>query len=121
MEVECSSTVNDLGYSGAVLFVQLMNRRYENASTVLTSNKGFEEWRSARGRCQWLSAHRRVLHHSHLVNIRGNSYRMREYSELQRALRSDVENTAEAVRPSRKARMAPNRIQAETGMSDMTL
>jgi DNA replication protein DnaC len=54
MEVECSSTVNDLGYSGAVLFVQLMNRRYENASTVLTSNKGFEERRSAWGRCQWL-------------------------------------------------------------------
>jgi hypothetical protein len=46
---------------------------------------------------------------------------MREYSELQRALRSDVENTAEAVRPSCKARMAANRIQAETGMSDMTL
>jgi len=67
------------------------------------------------------SAHRRVLHHSHLVNIRGNSYRMREYSELQRELRSDVENTAEAVRPSCKARMAANRIQAETGMSDMTL
>jgi len=67
------------------------------------------------------SANRRVLHHSHLVNIRGNSYRMREYSELQRALRSDVENTAEAVSPSCKARMAANRIQAETGMSDMTL
>jgi DNA replication protein DnaC len=44
MEVECSSTVNDLGYSGAVLFVQLMNRRYENASTVLTSNKGEHPW-----------------------------------------------------------------------------
>jgi len=41
--------VDEIGYlpinrSGAVLFFQLMNRRYEHASTVLTSNKGFEEW-----------------------------------------------------------------------------
>ena len=30
--------------SGPVLFFQLVNRRYGHASTVLTSNKGFEEW-----------------------------------------------------------------------------
>jgi len=33
--------------TGAVLFFQLMNRRYEQASTVLISNKGFEEWGKA--------------------------------------------------------------------------
>jgi hypothetical protein len=38
----------------------------------------------------------RVLHHCHLVNIRGNSYRMREHTELYRALQSDVENSSEA-------------------------
>jgi hypothetical protein len=32
------------------------------------------------------------------VNIRGNSYRMREHTELYRALQSDVENSAEAGR-----------------------
>ena len=41
--------VDELGYllvtrSGAIFFFQLINRRYERASTVLTSNKGFEEW-----------------------------------------------------------------------------
>ena len=41
--------VDEIGYlsinhSGAVLFFQLITRRYEHASTVLTSNKGFEEW-----------------------------------------------------------------------------
>ena len=41
--------VDEIGYlpvtqSGAVLFFQLVNRRYGHASTVLTSNKGFEEW-----------------------------------------------------------------------------
>lgn len=30
--------------TGAVLFFQLMSRRYEKASTVLTSNKDFEQW-----------------------------------------------------------------------------
>jgi DNA replication protein DnaC len=104
--------VDEIGYlpvnhSGAVLFFQLMNRRYENASTVLTSNKGFEEWGEVLGDDVMAAALiDRVLHHCHLVNIRGNSYRMREHSELHRALRSDVENTAEAVRPSRKTRTA---------------
>ena len=41
--------VDEIGYlpvtrSGAILFFQLVNRRYEHASTVVTSNKGFEQW-----------------------------------------------------------------------------
>ncbi len=41
--------VDEIGYlpvsqEGAVLFFQLINARHERASTVLTSNKGFEEW-----------------------------------------------------------------------------
>ncbi len=40
--------VDEIGYlpvtqSGAILFFQLVNRRYGRALTVLTSNKGFEE------------------------------------------------------------------------------
>src|SRR5205823_13625467 len=98
--------VDEIGYlpinhSGAVLFFQLMNRRYERASTVLTSNKGFEEWGDILGDDVMAAALiDRVLHHCHLVNIRGNSYRMREHTELYRALQSDVESSAESVRPS---------------------
>jgi hypothetical protein len=47
----------------------------------------------------------RVLHHCHLVNIRGNSYRMREHTELYRTLQSDVE-ASEPVRRSRKSKAA---------------
>lgn len=41
--------VDEIGYlpvsrTGAMVFFQLMSRRYERASTVLTSNKPFEEW-----------------------------------------------------------------------------
>jgi DNA replication protein DnaC len=102
--------VDEIGYlpinhAGAVLFFQLMNRRYEKASTVLTSNKGFEEWGEVLGDEVMAAALiDRVLHHCHLVNIRGNSYRMREHTELFRALQSDVENSTDTVRSPRRTR-----------------
>jgi DNA replication protein DnaC len=103
--------VDEIGYlpishTGAVLFFQLMNRRYERASTVLTSNKGFEQWGEVLGDDVMAAALiDRVLHHCHLVNIRGNSYRMREHTELHRALlQSEIEDTADQVRRPRKAK-----------------
>jgi len=89
--------VDEIGYlpvnhAGAVLFFQLMNRRYEHASTVLTSNKGFEDWGSVLGDEVMAAALiDRVLHHCHLVNIRGNSFRMREHTALHQALQADLD------------------------------
>lgn len=89
--------VDEIGYlpvsrTGAVLFFQLMNRRYEHASTVLTSNKGFEEWGTILGDEVMAAALiDRVLHHCHLVNIRGNSFRMREHTALRQALTEDLD------------------------------
>jgi DNA replication protein DnaC len=103
--------VDEIGYlpinhTGAVLFFQLMNRRYERASTVLTSNKGFEEWGEVFSDDVMAAALiDRVLHHCHLVNIRGNSYRMREHTELYRTLQPEIE-TAESVRRTRRAKAA---------------
>ena len=88
--------VDEIGYlpvtqSGAVLFFQLVNRRYGRASTVLTSNKGFEEWRRILGDEVMAAALLdRVLHRCHIVNIRGNSYRMRRHAELSRAIHPSV-------------------------------
>ena len=80
-----------------------MGQHGKSAGTVLTSNKGFEEWGEVLGDEVMAAALiDRVLHHCHLVNIRGNSYRMREHMDLYRRLRSDVENSAEAARPPRK-------------------
>jgi DNA replication protein DnaC len=84
--------VDEIGYlpvnrAGAVLFFQLVSRRYERGSTVLTSNKGFEEWGEVLGDEVMAAALiDRVLHHCHLVNIRGNSYRMRGHADLLRGL-----------------------------------
>ncbi len=47
------------------------------------SNKGFEEWGGVLGDEVMASAMLdRLVHHSHIVNIRGNSYRMREHQAL---------------------------------------
>ena len=87
--------VDEIGYlpvtqEGAVLFFQLINARHEHASTVLTSNKGFEEWGTVLGDEVMAAALiDRLLHHCHIVNIRGNSYRMRAHQDLLRPSRSD--------------------------------
>ena len=68
---------------GTNLFFQLVNARYERASTVLTSNKSFKEWGEIFGDPVAASAMLdRLLHHCHIVNIKGNSYRLREYPML---------------------------------------
>ena len=92
--------VDEIGYlpvsrDGAVLFFQLINHRYERASTVLTSNKGFEEWGAVMGDEVMAAALiDRLLHHCHVVNIRGNSYRMREHADLRRASQPGLDDVA---------------------------
>jgi DNA replication protein DnaC len=95
--------VDEIGYlpvsrDGGVLFFQLINARYEHASTVLTSNKGFEEWGEILGDEVMAGALiDRLMHHCHVVNIRGNSYRMREHTDLWHAIspkKEDQTNTS---------------------------
>ncbi len=99
--------VDEIGYlpisrTGAQLFFQLMSRRYEHASTVLTSNKGFEEWGDIFGDEVMAGALiDRLLHHCHIVNIRGNSYRMRHHRDLASRL---TETSAPPATPTRGTR-----------------
>lgn len=94
--------VEEIGYfsvtpSGAKLFVQLVNARYGHASTVLTASKEYEhrgeilhdEVMAAALLC-------RLLHRCHIVNIRGNSYRMRRQMELLKAIHPRVSRTRDA-------------------------
>jgi len=102
--------VDEIGYlpithNGAMLFFQLMSRRYERAATVLTSNKGFEEWGSIFGDDVMAAALiDRLLHHCHIVNIRGNSYRMRSHRDLWQTLNSSeqIEQTSHRKRRTKK-------------------
>ena len=106
--------VDEIGYlpvsrDGAVLFFQLINARYEHASTVLTSNKGFEDWGEILGDEVMAAALiDRLMHHCHVVNIRGNSYRMREHTDLWQALQP------EPPEPSTNASTRRNKKEAKT-------
>ena len=63
----------------ATAFFTLVSARYKRGSIILTSNKGFGEWRELLRDTVIASAILdRLLHHSHVLNIRGASYRLRE-------------------------------------------
>ncbi|MCI3919435.1 IS21-like element helper ATPase IstB [Paenibacillus sp. TRM 82003] len=76
--------VDEVGYLpldplAANLFFQLVCARYEKSSMILTSNKSFGEWGELMGDAVLATAVLdRLLHHSHVVNIRGNSYRLKD-------------------------------------------
>lgn len=76
--------VDELGYlpfepKAAHLFFQLISRRYEKGSTLITSNRPVSEWGEVFGDSVVATAILdRLLHHSHVVTIRGESYRLKE-------------------------------------------
>ena len=76
--------IDELGYlpfepNAAHLFFQLVSRRYERGSLLITSNRSVGEWGTVFGDAVVATAILdRLLHHSHVVTIRGDSYRLRE-------------------------------------------
>ena len=74
---------DELGYlpfepNAAHLFFQLVSRRYERGSVLITSNRSVGEWGSVFGDPVVATAILdRLLHHSHVITIRGDSYRLR--------------------------------------------
>lgn len=76
--------IDEVGYLpldglGSNLFFQLISARYERGSIILTSNKGFGEWGELMGDPVLATAVLdRLLHHAHIINIRGNSYRLKD-------------------------------------------
>jgi DNA replication protein DnaC len=76
--------IDELGYlpfepNAAHLFFQLVSRRYERGSLMITSNRSVGEWGAVFGDPVVATAILdRLLHHSHVITIRGDSYRLRE-------------------------------------------
>lgn len=79
--------IDEIGYlpmdiQGANLFFQLIARRYEKVSTIFTSNKTFSQWNEIFADMTIASAILdRVLHHCTVINIKGESYRLKERKE----------------------------------------
>ena len=76
--------IDELGYlpferRAAHLFFQLVNRRYEKGSLLVTTNQRVSEWGIVFGDEVLATAILdRLLHHSHTLLITGESYRLRE-------------------------------------------
>ena len=76
--------IDEVGYLpldevGANLLFQLISARYEKGSVILTSNKSYGQWGSIFGETTIAAALLdRLLHHSTTLNIRGESYRLKD-------------------------------------------
>jgi len=76
--------IDELGYmpldnDAANLFFQLIARRYEKHSTIITTNMVFSKWGDLFGSSTLANALLdRLLHHSSIISITGPSYRLRE-------------------------------------------
>ena len=76
--------IDELGYlpiepDAAHVLFQLVSRRYERGSILLTSNRAVSEWGAVFGDPVVATAILdRLLHHRHVLTIRGESYRLKD-------------------------------------------
>jgi DNA replication protein DnaC len=76
--------LDEMGYlpmnrEEASLFFRLLTRRYEKASLIITSNKSFVDWGEIfNDQVLATAILDRLLHHATTLNIKGESYRLKE-------------------------------------------
>ena len=77
--------LDELGYlpidkTGAELLFQIISQRYENGSTIITTNRVFKKWPEIFNNDSTLTSAvlDRLLHHAETVKIEGRSFRMKD-------------------------------------------
>jgi len=101
--------VDEVGYTPinreeCNLFFRFIANRYEKASTIVTSNKAFSDWTELFHDPVIVTAILdRLLHHSTVINIRGNSYRLKG------------KNSAEALEADQNAGKSGSVFTTENG------
>ena len=80
--------LDELGYlpidkTGADLLFQIISKRYEQGSLIITCNRAFKDWPQIFNNDSTLTSALldRLLHHAETVLIEGKSYRMKEVTE----------------------------------------
>ena len=79
--------IDEVGYLSygnrhADLLFEIINRRYENKSTIITTNRSFSEWGEVfPGAACVVSLIDRLVHHAEIVNLEAESYRLKEAKE----------------------------------------
>jgi DNA replication protein DnaC len=81
--------IDELGYlpfgrEEANLFFHVIAKRYERSSTIVTSNLPFTQWATTLADDATLTAALldRLLHHAHIVQITGDSYRLKDRKKV---------------------------------------
>ncbi len=80
--------IDEIGYmpidtDTANIFFQLIAKRYEKNSTIITTNMPFSKWGEFFGSATLANAILdRLLHHSAIISIKGPSYRMKDIRSL---------------------------------------
>jgi DNA replication protein DnaC len=88
--------IDELGYvplspTGAELLFEVFSQRYERGSVIVTSNLPFDEWTSVFGSERLTGALLdRLTHHVHILEMNGDSYRLRQSKHRRRAPSSDA-------------------------------
>jgi DNA replication protein DnaC len=86
--------IDELGYvplspTGGELLFEVFSQRYERGSTIVTSNLPFDEWTSMFGTERLTGALLdRLTHHVHILEMNGDSYRLKQSKRRQRSSRS---------------------------------
>ncbi|MGE0830954.1 MAG: IS21-like element helper ATPase IstB [Hyphomonadaceae bacterium] len=95
--------IDELGYvplsqTGAELLFDVFSQRYERAATIVTSNLPFEDWTSVFGSERLTGALLdRLTHHVHILEMNGESYRLKTSSARKRRGGGDVPETGEII------------------------
>jgi DNA replication protein DnaC len=86
--------IDELGYvplspTGGELLFEVFSQRYERGSTIVTSNLPFDEWTSVFGTERLTGALLdRLTHHVHILEMNGDSYRLKQSKRRQRSPQS---------------------------------
>ncbi len=99
--------IDELGYvplspTGAELLFEVFSQRYERGSTLVTSNLPFEDWTSVFGSERLTGALLdRLTHHVHILEMNGDSYRLKQSKSRRRAPKSlgEVTSATEIIDP----------------------
>ena len=87
-----STFIDEVGYlsydtAAADLLYEVVNRRYERRSILMTTNKAFKDWNTVFPNATSIATLLdRLTHHADITLIEGQSYRVRE-SEMEIAAR----------------------------------
>lgn len=106
--------IDEVGYLSyanrhADLLFEIINRRYEQKSTIVTTNRPFSEWNEVfpNAACV-VSLVDRLVHHAQILTIEGESYRMKE-------ARENTKNRPTKVPRSKKKKTTGTKTKGHTG------